>query len=117
MLYLSGMRKLPATVQRTFDIWIQASTWHTNHPADEARFHAFVWSAVKYMRGRPLNESDIRAHIAAIHGSNEHVDERAMHFSLMFRTLYDFGKAQHAPGTPDFDMAELTSAQKPHSLK
>lgn len=38
--------------------WIGASTWHTDHPCDERRFHYFVKSYQRF-NGNHINESEL----------------------------------------------------------
>lgn len=82
-------------VQKAFDGWINVSTWYTSHPLDEARFHSFVWAAVK--DNCEVSESQIEQAIlerwsGKLH--NEYLAPAAQKWSSLYRELFDFGLAQ-----------------------
>ncbi|WP_291587379.1 MULTISPECIES: hypothetical protein [Comamonas] len=84
-------------VKEAFEHWIKMPSWHTGHAADEGRFFAFVWTVCRVSR-KPPTEREVREEIMRAWSERlgaEFVGEKALYFSGLYQTLYDFAKARN----------------------
>ena len=85
-------------VEEAFEGWISLPSWHTSHPQDEARFFKFVWMVCRVSRKRP-SAAEVREGIMQRWTEKleaEYLAERALYFSQLCETLYDFADARSA---------------------
>jgi hypothetical protein len=93
------MAGLSPIVEKAFRKWINTPTWYTGHPCDEERFYRFVWTIVRFSR-RPPSESLIRELIASTWDGkleSEFLGIRALEYSHLYATLYEFAKIRNKP--------------------
>jgi len=88
--------QLSPLIQKSFDAWINCNTWHTGHPADEARFYTFVWNIFRYSRKRP-SENNLRELILereCCKLESEYLENVSLRYSGLYATLLEFAKAR-----------------------
>jgi hypothetical protein len=85
-------------VKRAFVEWMKISTWYSGHPQDQARFHRFVWTSIRFSR-RPVTGQDVRQGIInawAGRLDDEFLKARVMEYASLYEELCDFAAAKNA---------------------
>ncbi len=88
--------RLSTAAQTAFNGWLNVDTWHTSHQLDEARFHRFVWAAVR--EGDDVSESEVEREIVSRFSGKldkDYLQKIAHKWATLYRTLLDFGRAQN----------------------
>ncbi|MBS1721390.1 MAG: hypothetical protein JSS66_00115 [Armatimonadetes bacterium] len=91
------MFPFPSTVEEAFEDWIGVDTWYTGHPADMARFHAYVWWQIYYEGS--ISEEQLRQKIRDRrkgHIADEDLERVASRLSHLMADCNDFLKDKPA---------------------